>query len=176
LSAVANALHGLDRDVGFDIVAVESDGCDEGDLEWLLDDELHEHVKKVRTKTLVIKVFAKILCNLNRFVLWQLRGACDVEQEAAKLRERRFFVSAAWRIVISTSLGSTAVITAVVVAAVIITSPLVISSAIATSIAPILAVVSKVRIRHIGRGWYFLARDSVCLGSCWPWVRESKDA
>jgi len=81
--------------------------------------QLHEHVKKVRTKTLVIKVFAKILCNLNRFVLWQLRGACDVEQEAAKLRERRFFVSAAWRIVISTSLGSTAVITAVVVAAVI---------------------------------------------------------
>jgi len=38
LCPVSDALHSLDGDLGLDIVGVVSDGCDERDLEGLLDD------------------------------------------------------------------------------------------------------------------------------------------
>lgn len=38
LCPVSDALHGLDGDLWLDIVGVVGDGCDEGDLEGLLDD------------------------------------------------------------------------------------------------------------------------------------------
>lgn len=81
--------------------------------------QLHENVEEVRAKSLVVKVFPKVLCNFNGLILRQLRGACNVQQKAAKLGEGRFFVSAAWGVIISTSLWATTVVATVVITAII---------------------------------------------------------
>jgi hypothetical protein len=73
LCAVPHALHGLDGDLGLDLVAVECDGGHKGDFEGLLDDELHPYVVEVRAEPVVVKVLCEVFGDLDGLVLRQLR-------------------------------------------------------------------------------------------------------
>jgi len=85
----------------------------------LVDLQLNENMEEVRSKTLIVVMFSKILCNLNSLVLWQFGRAGDVQQQPSQLGKWRFFIAAAGTVIVAAALSSSTIITAVVVVAII---------------------------------------------------------
>lgn len=82
--------------------------------------QLYQDIEKVRAETLIVKVFSKVLCDLDSLVLWELGGTGNVQEQSAQLGERRLLVSATWTsVIVTAALGSATVITAVMVVVVI---------------------------------------------------------
>lgn len=75
--------------------------------------QLQKCVIELAAGILLVKVVPQVLCNLDGLILGQLGGARDVQDRSAQFCMRGLLVSAArWDIIVTSTLGSTAIATA----------------------------------------------------------------